>query len=147
MRHGPFFGLWMWRIRTDRWPWCPSLFTQSASLWSAWPDDSGWRDNRTAAQHLLRDLLRSSSGLKERAQTMKKLSHTKKNISFNNLLTQIVAQLNSLDIFNHAIANETCPMRKSISAFFCPMTQYLLNVLRRRTMWSEISTVKSVLVA
>ena len=32
--------------------------------WSAWPDGSGWRDNRMAAQHLPRDLVRSSTGLK-----------------------------------------------------------------------------------
>ena len=39
---------------------------QSIDLpWSAWPDGFGWRDNRIAAQHLSRDLVRPSSGLKE----------------------------------------------------------------------------------
>jgi len=43
--------------------------------------DSGWRDNRIAAQHLLRDLVRPrpSRGLQELAQTMKKamLNHSR----------------------------------------------------------------------
>jgi len=32
-----------------------------------WPDGSGWRDNRMAAQHLRRNLVRPNSGLKELA--------------------------------------------------------------------------------
>jgi len=35
------------------------------------PDGSGWRNNRMAAQHLPRDLVRPSSGCKELTQTMK----------------------------------------------------------------------------
>jgi len=70
--YGPLCGLWVWRRGTDRWPSCASLSNPSASLWNAWPDGPGWRNNRMAAQHLSRDLLRPSSGLQELAQTMKK---------------------------------------------------------------------------
>ena len=40
--------------------------------WTAKPDGSGWRDNRLAAQHLPRDLVRPSNGQEQLAQTMKK---------------------------------------------------------------------------
>jgi len=63
----------MWRRRTDRWPCCPSLSNPriDLSLWGAWPDGYGRRDNRMAAQHLSRDLVPPSSGYKL-AQTMEK---------------------------------------------------------------------------
>jgi len=35
----------------------------STSPWTAWPDGSGRWDNRMAAQHLSRDLVRPSSGV------------------------------------------------------------------------------------
>jgi len=44
----------------------------STALWSTWPDGSGWWDNRMAAQHLARDLVRLSCGL---AQMMMKITH------------------------------------------------------------------------
>jgi len=49
MRYCPFCCLWVWRSGTDGWPCCPSLSNPLISLWSAWPDVSGWRDNRMAA--------------------------------------------------------------------------------------------------
>jgi len=61
----------MWRRGTDCWPCCLSLSNPLTSPRSAWPDGSWWRDNRMAAWHLPRDLMRHSSGLKELAQTTK----------------------------------------------------------------------------
>jgi len=46
----------------------------STSPWTAQPDGSRWRDSRLIAEHLPRDLVRPSSGMKELAQTMKKKS-------------------------------------------------------------------------
>ena len=40
--------------------------------WSGWPDGSGWRNNRMAAQHLARDPVQPNNGLKELARTTKK---------------------------------------------------------------------------
>jgi len=38
-----FCGLWVWRKRTDRCTYCPSLSNSSTFPWKAWPDGSGWR--------------------------------------------------------------------------------------------------------
>ena len=72
MGYGSFCGLWVWHRRTDHWPYCPPMSNPSNSWWTGWPDGSGWWDNRMAAQHLPRDLVRPSSGLKELVHTMKK---------------------------------------------------------------------------
>ena len=48
--------------RTNRRPCCPPMSNPSISSWTAWPDGSGRWDNRMAAQHLPRDLMRPSSG-------------------------------------------------------------------------------------
>jgi len=58
----PLLRLLSVRRGADRWPCCPSMSNPSTSPWSAWPDGSEWRDNRIAAQHLHRDLVRPSSG-------------------------------------------------------------------------------------
>ena len=52
-------------------PCCPPMSNPSTSSWTAWPDGSGRWDNRMASQHLPRDLVRPSSGLKELVQTKK----------------------------------------------------------------------------
>jgi len=54
-------GLWVWH-RTR--PCCPSVSNPPASSRTARPDGSGQWDNRMAAQHLPRDLVRPSSVLK-----------------------------------------------------------------------------------
>ena len=64
-------GLWVLRRRTNRRPCRPPMSNPSTSPWTAWPDGLGRWDNRMAAHHLPRDLVRPSSG-KELAQTMKK---------------------------------------------------------------------------
>ena len=46
-------------------PCYPPMSNPSTSLWTAWPDGPGWWNNRMAAQHLPRDLVRSSSRLQE----------------------------------------------------------------------------------
>jgi len=51
----------VWRRRTNRRPCCPPMSNLSTSSWTARPDGAG---NRMAAQHLPRDLVRPSSGLK-----------------------------------------------------------------------------------
>ena len=56
MRCGFLCSLWVWR-RTNRRPCCPPMSYTSTSPWTAWPDGSGGRDNRMAAQHLPRDLV------------------------------------------------------------------------------------------
>jgi len=61
-------GLWVWRRRPDCWPSCLSLSNPSTSSWTARPDGSERWDNRIAAQHLPRDLVRSSSWFGELAQ-------------------------------------------------------------------------------
>ena len=63
MGYGFLCGLWVWRRRTNRRPCSPPMSNPSTSLWTAWPDGSGRWDNRMAAQHLPRDLVRPSSGL------------------------------------------------------------------------------------
>jgi len=62
MGYGLLCGLWMWRRRTNRRPCCPPMSNPSASFWTAQPGGSGRWDNRMAAQHLPRDLMRPSSG-------------------------------------------------------------------------------------
>jgi len=64
MWYGLLCSLWVWCRRTNRRPCCPPLSNPSTSPWTAWPDGSGRWDNRVAAQHLPRDLLRPSSGVK-----------------------------------------------------------------------------------
>ena len=63
MEYGLLCGLWVWRRRTNCQPCCPPMSNPSTSLWTTWPDGSGRWDNRMAAQHLPRDLVRPSSGL------------------------------------------------------------------------------------
>ena len=56
----------------NRRPCCPLMSNLLTSSWTAWPDGSGWWDNRMAAQPLPRNLVRPGSGLKGLAHTMKK---------------------------------------------------------------------------
>ena len=64
MEYGLLCGLWVWRRRTNRRPYCHSMSNPSTSSWIAWPDGSRRWDNRMAAQHLPWGLVRPSSGLK-----------------------------------------------------------------------------------
>ena len=51
-----------------------NMFCTIQSIWplsNVWPDGSGWRDNRIAAQHWARDLVQRSSRLEELATNMK----------------------------------------------------------------------------
>ena len=75
MGYGLLCGLWVWR-RTSRRPCCPPMSNPSTSTWTARPDVSGRWDNWMDAQHLPRDLVRPSSGLKELTQTKKKRKRT-----------------------------------------------------------------------
>ena len=61
MGYGRSCDLW---CRTDRWPCCPSISNPPTFPWIAWPDVSGWWNNRFAAQHLPRDRMRPSSARK-----------------------------------------------------------------------------------
>jgi len=58
MGYGCFCYLWVWCRRTNRRPCCPPMSNPSTSPWTAWLDGSRRWDNRLAAQHLSRDLLR-----------------------------------------------------------------------------------------
>jgi len=60
---GLLCALWVWRRRTNRRTCCPPMSNPSTSPWTARPNGSGRWDNRMAAQHLLRDLVRPGSGL------------------------------------------------------------------------------------
>ena len=64
MRYGLHSGLWVWRRRTNHRPCCPPVSNPWTSSWTARPDGSARWDYRMAAQHLPRDLVRPSSGLK-----------------------------------------------------------------------------------
>jgi len=68
--YGRFCSLWVRRRRPNHWPRCLPMSNPLTSPWIARQDGSGWWDNRLAAEHLPRDLVRPSSGLKELAQTM-----------------------------------------------------------------------------
>ena len=70
--YGLLWGLWVWRRRTNRRSYCPPLSNPSTSSWTARPNVPGRWDDRMAAQHLPRDLVLPSSGLKQLAQTMKR---------------------------------------------------------------------------
>jgi len=62
MGYGLPCDLRVWRRRIHRRPCYPPMSNPSTSLWNAWPNGSGRWDNRMAAQNLLRDLVRKSSG-------------------------------------------------------------------------------------
>ena len=47
--NAPFHGLWVWRRRRNGRPCCPPMSNLSISPWTAWPDGSGWCDNRPVA--------------------------------------------------------------------------------------------------
>ena len=68
-----FCGLWVCHRGTERWPCCPHMSKPSTSSWTARPDGSEWWDKRMASQYLPRDLVLSSSGLKELVQMKKQL--------------------------------------------------------------------------
>ena len=53
---------WVWRRRTNCRQCCSLMSNPPTSPWIAWPDGSGRWDNRMAAEHLPRDLVRPSSG-------------------------------------------------------------------------------------
>jgi len=72
MGYGFLCGLWVWRRRTNRRPCCPPMSYPSTSSWTARPDGAERWDNRMAAQHLPRDLVRPSSGQQQLTQTTKK---------------------------------------------------------------------------
>ena len=59
--YGRFCDLWVWCRRSSRWPCCLPMSNPSTFLWITRSHGSGWRDNRLAAQHLPRDLVRPSS--------------------------------------------------------------------------------------
>jgi len=56
--------LWVWRRRIKHRPCCPPISNPTTSSWAAPPSGSGRWDSRLIAQHLSRDLVRPSSGLK-----------------------------------------------------------------------------------
>ena len=94
-------GVWLilrlvWRRGPDRWPCCPSLFNLSTSQ-RAWPDDSGWRDNLLCAT-LAWDLVWSSSGLNQLAQTMKKREFHRGSID-----SPTQSKLLNWDVHNHTL--------------------------------------------
>ena len=64
-------GLGVWRKRTNPPPCCPPKSNPTTYSWKARPDGSGRWDTRMATQHLTRDLVRPSRGMKQLAQTMK----------------------------------------------------------------------------
>jgi len=72
MGYGFFCGLWVWSRGTNRRPCCPPMSNPSTSSWTARSDGSGRWDNRMAAQHLPRDLVRPSSGLKNSLKRRRK---------------------------------------------------------------------------
>jgi len=77
MRYGLSYDLWVSCRRTNHPPCCPPISNPSTSSWTAAPDGSGRWDNWMAVQHLLRDLVRSSSVLYiELSQQNKKLFST-----------------------------------------------------------------------
>ena len=73
MRYGFLWSMWVWRRRTYRRPCCPPLSNPPTSSWTVRPDGSRRWDNRMAAQHMPRDLVRPSSGQQKLAQTTKKV--------------------------------------------------------------------------
>ena len=58
--YGLLCALWVWRRRTNRRPCCSPMSNPSISSWTARPDGPGRWDNRMAAQHLPRHLVRPS---------------------------------------------------------------------------------------
>jgi len=66
MGYGLLCGLWVWcRLQKNKSrPCCPPMSNPSASPGTARPDSSGRWGNRMAAQHLPRDLVQPSNGLK-----------------------------------------------------------------------------------
>ena len=70
--YGLLCCLWVWRRSTNRRPCCPPMSNLTTFSWSARPDGSGPLDNRMAAQHLPRYLVRPSSGQQQLAHTTKK---------------------------------------------------------------------------
>jgi len=57
-----FCSRWMWRRRTNRWPYFPPMSSPSTSLWTARLGCYEWWDNRLTAQHLPWGLVHASSG-------------------------------------------------------------------------------------
>ena len=60
----PFSCLCVWRRETNRCPCRTSVTNRSILPGTAWRDSSGWRHNRTSAQHLAQDLVQLNSELK-----------------------------------------------------------------------------------
>jgi len=73
-------GVWspLWPVsvaqKNKRRSCCPSMSNPSTSLWTARIDGSGRWDNRTAAQHLPRDLVQQSSGVKNSLKRWRSLN-------------------------------------------------------------------------
>ena len=63
-------GVWppLWHRRTKHRTCFPPMSNPSTSSWTAQLDNSGWWDNRMAAQHLPWGLVQPSSGYEELAQ-------------------------------------------------------------------------------
>jgi len=70
--YGLLCSLWVWRRKANRRPCFPPVSNPSTS-WTAWPDSCGRWDNRMAAQHLPRDLVQFSSGLKKWLKRRKRI--------------------------------------------------------------------------
>ena len=70
--YGLLCSLWVWRRKANRRPCFPPVSNPSTS-WTAWLDSCGRWDNRMAAQHLPRDLVQFSSGLKKWLKRRKRI--------------------------------------------------------------------------
>jgi len=68
----PLCGTWVWQRRTNHQLCCPLMSNPLTLSWTVLPGGSGWWDNQLATQHLPQELVRSSSGPYQLAQTMKK---------------------------------------------------------------------------
>ena len=118
MGYGLLWGLWVWRRRTNLRPCRPPMSNPSTSPRTARPDGSGRWNNRMAAQHLLRNLARPSSGQKKNS-----LKRQKK-------MPRCTAKRRFYFVLNSGLASHfVC----SNSIFHFPSPKELLFAIWRRT--------------
>ena len=129
-------GPLVWRRRTNRRPCCPPMSNPSTSSLTARPDGFRQWDNRMAAQHLPRDLVRPSCGLKNSLKRWRKQTQNLNPIRLRLRLQQ--RKLHSWSFWKHQESASKTSKIQSTHAHCTPLVGMTCFLKKLRTILAKL---------